>query len=207
MEISVLKLNNLYTSRNYVSCQNAYNKMSIKKAVVSFNGVATFNNISDKRVIVRFFDRFSKLQKNSEEIISIGVNSIGTAVVAPIIITTNPFDKEKKEIKTYSAWQYPFVALVVLIPQIFITKSVIKTVNKVADSKHLDNILNFARNKDGKLTEQSLKELQIFRDRAGIVMSLLSLPVTCFALKWIYPKFMKRFFPELSKSKDKGERK
>ena len=54
------------------------------------------------------------LNKHNGEIANNIVIAIGTAFVAPIFIAFNPFSKEDKETKIYSAWRQPLSAVLAL---------------------------------------------------------------------------------------------
>jgi|GEM_PF-4191551 len=51
-------------------------------------------------------------------------------------------------------------------------------------------------------TETRLKAVKL---PVGIALSVLTLPITCTALNWIYPRFMEIVFPNLSNSKKEGK--
>jgi len=52
-----------------------------------------------------------------------------------------------------------------------------------------------------KHIENVAKNIKGFRAIVGLVVSLSILPVSCAALNWLYPRFMDKFFPSLSKKK------
>ena len=43
-----------------------------------------------------------------------------------------------------------------------------------------------------------------FKKYGGIVLTLLTLPITCGILNWAYPRIVEKFFPNLAQSKNKG---
>ena len=45
-------------------------------------------------------------------------------------------------------------------------------------------------------------KLKVWKDRSGLVVGLLILPITCTILNWTYPKIMKKLFPRLSEVKE-----
>lgn len=60
----------------------------------------------------------------------------------------------------------------------------------------------------GKITEEESKtfaarfsNIKGFKQWAGIGLSLATLPFACYALNWIYPRFMETFFPSISNAK------
>lgn len=62
------------------------------------------------------------LEKKSGETLNNIVTAVGTACIAPIFITYNPFSKEEKETKAYSAWRQPLSAVITLGAQIPLMK-------------------------------------------------------------------------------------
>ena len=57
--------------------------------------------------------------------------------------------------------------------------------------KWLNNRINLSETK-----------LKVWKDRSGLVVGLLILPITCTILNWAYPKIMKKLFPRLSDVKE-----
>lgn len=60
----------------------------------------------------------------------------------------------------------------------------------------------------GKITEEEQKamcakfnNLKGFKIWSGVAVSLATLPFACYALNWIYPRFMETFFPSISNAK------
>ncbi|MDD3012737.1 MAG: hypothetical protein PHC34_03435 [Candidatus Gastranaerophilales bacterium] len=47
----------------------------------------------------------------------------------------------------------------------------------------------------------AMTRLKAFKNWTGIGLSLVTLPFACCALNWIYPRFMEKFFPEISNAK------
>ena len=45
-------------------------------------------------------------------------------------------------------------------------------------------------------------KLKVWKDKSGMVVGLLILPITCTILNWAYPKIMKKLFPRLSEVKE-----
>lgn len=92
-----------------------------KNSTVAFRGGYKVSRELTKRVInesnpgVRFI---MNLGKNNGEILNSIVTAVGTAFVAPIFIAFNPFSKEDKETKVYSAFRQPISAVLALAAQI-----------------------------------------------------------------------------------------
>lgn len=57
---------------------------------------------------------------NDGEIMNTIITGLGTAFVAPLFIAFNPFSKEDKDIKAYSAWRQPISAVLAVAAQIAI---------------------------------------------------------------------------------------
>lgn len=60
------------------------------------------------------------LGQNDGEILNTVVTAVGTSVVAPIFIAGNPFSKEDKETKWYSAMRQPISAVIALVFQLYV---------------------------------------------------------------------------------------
>ena len=60
------------------------------------------------------------LGQNDGEILNTVVTAVGTSVVAPIFIAGNPFSKEDKETKWYSAMRQPISAVIALVVQLWV---------------------------------------------------------------------------------------
>lgn len=91
------------------------------KANVAFKGVRQINRDLTKQIsesspgLIKFL---TKLGKNNGEILNTVVTAIGTAFVAPIFIAFNPFSKEDKDTKVYSALRQPISAVIAVLIQI-----------------------------------------------------------------------------------------
>jgi hypothetical protein len=71
------------------------------------------------------------------------------------------------------------------------------------DSEILENLRNAGEITKGQLqtTKTVLTRLKAFKNWVGIGLSLITLPFACCALNWIYPRFMEKFFPQISNAK------
>lgn len=75
-------------------------------------------------------------------------------------------------------------------------KEVIKKAEKIKDNTFVYDVLN-------KHVDNVKANLKGYKQITGLVLSLAILPVACSILNYIYPKFMDKFFPELSDKKHK----
>ncbi len=144
-----------------------------------------------------------KASKCSNEIRSVIFDAIGKGLIASFIIAYNPFSREKKETKVYSAWKQPIEAVLAALAQIAII---------IPSSKYINNLAKTGRLKgfdlSKKLTpaemDRTIRRLNKFKDKVNLRLAIVSIPLTCVVVNWIYPKFMRLFFPEISKVKDEG---
>ena len=72
--------------------------------------------------------------ENQGEALNIIVTAVGTAIVCPIFIAFNPFSKEDKNTKTYSAWRQPISAIIAVAAQLTITKWFNNWISKAAST-------------------------------------------------------------------------
>lgn len=104
--------------------QNTYNPVSCTSAASpSFKGGYAVRREIAKRVAnsnTGYVKFLTKLGRNNGEILNTIVTALGTAIVAPIFIAFNPFSKEDKETKTYSALRQPISAIIAFVIQIFV---------------------------------------------------------------------------------------
>ena len=136
-----------------VSASNLDSKMfSVKSAVesqskprvvpqVSFRGT-TKAGAELANDITKHMKAFPKslewLQRHNGEILNAVVTAIGTAFVAPVFIAFNPFSKEDKETRTYSAWRQPISAVLALATQYGIMVPYNKHLDKLASTGKFD---------------------------------------------------------------------
>ncbi len=83
--------------------------------------------------------------ENQGEALNILVTAFGTAVVCPIFIAFNPFSKEDKNTKTYSAWRQPISAIIAVATQLTITKWFNDVITKLASTKDKNGNAHFER--------------------------------------------------------------
>lgn len=118
-----------------ISALNETYKPAARKANVAFGGTATavLKDIPEatKKAINEVIEtgkeaKFNKLinflegLKNNSERVNTLATAFGTALVAPIFIAFNPFSKEDKDTKTYSAMRQPISAVITVIFQILV---------------------------------------------------------------------------------------
>ncbi len=88
----------------------------------------------------KFIKFITKLGKNNGEILNIIVTTIGTACVAPIFISFNPFSKEDKETKVYSAMRQPISAVLSFALQMGVNLRFNRWLDKLSSTGELDKI-------------------------------------------------------------------
>ena len=111
-----------------------------KKAATSFKGKYALNREISKEIAENssgFVKFITKLGKNNGEILNTIVTAIGTACVAPIFIAYNPFSKEDKDTKTYSALRQPISAVLALVIQIGVNSKFNNWLDKLASTGQL----------------------------------------------------------------------
>lgn len=67
----------------------------------------------------------------------------------------------------------------------------------------LEDVIKSVKIKKWLNTQINLSEIQLknWKDKSGLVVGLLILPITCTILNWAYPKIMNKLFPRLSEVK------
>ena len=129
MHVSVSKIENSQLLQNMEK-----NKLSFKGGYKVSRDL-TRKIIAESNPGVRFL---MNLGKNNGEILNSIVTAVGTAFVAPIFIAFNPFAKEDKETKMYSAWRQPISAVIALATQIGINLKFNHWLDKLASAGKLD---------------------------------------------------------------------
>ena len=157
----------------------------------------------------RIVSSLEKFSKNCGEKISNYANAAGKAVIAPMVIMYNPFSKEDKENKKWAAVKQPIEAVITVAIQtasltlLFAcmdklfksgkfnfksiqeaTKDHTKIPKKILESCNFDQDLALK-----KYTEQFNN---VFKDRVGAILSILTyIPVLAISNK-IYPKIAEK---------------
>ena len=83
--------------------------------------------------------------ENQGEALNILVTAAGTAIVCPLFIAYNPFSKEDKDTKAYSAWRQPISAVIAVVSQLTITKWFNNALAKLASTKDKSGNAHFER--------------------------------------------------------------
>lgn len=85
--------------------------------------------------------------------------------------------------------------------------------NKIKNAKSMDRIKDHGKTFEAARRNVLIKKylttsinkaeakLKGWKDRSGIIVGLLILPITCGILNWSYPRIMEKFFPKLSAAK------
>lgn len=77
-----------------------------------------------------------------------------------------------------------------------------KTLSDIAERLKLADSKDFSENVVGQLRNKIEKNVKGFKQVTNILVGFfITLPLTCSALNWLYPRFMEVFFPELANSK------
>ena len=108
-----------------VNLLNNINQTTEKKSnVPNFRGKSEWGKIGkDISKNNKFVPKvLTYLGQNDGEILNTVVTAGGTSVVAPIFIAGNPFSKEDKETKWYSAMRQPISAVIAFVFQMYINK-------------------------------------------------------------------------------------
>lgn len=143
----------------------------------------------------KIFFMFSKCGGELETIL---FNGVGKAFLAPLVIAFNPLSKEKKEDKAYMAWKQPISAVVNLGAQLLILLNVNKYLDKLAKKGILGDLYSSVA-VDSKILEQNAKRLNVLKGRTSFALAIISMPVVCGIVNWLYPRVMNTIFPKLSK--------
>jgi hypothetical protein len=154
-----------------------------------------------------------------EERWNIALTAIGTGLVAPLMIAKNPLAKDKdKDSKYYMAIRQPISAILAVVAQLGICKQSNKYIDKLARSGQLKkydlSIFKNCKNADERskifgalnsiekvATQLKIDKLNVFKDKVGVLLALMTIPITCTILNWAHPRFIEVFFPELAKDK------
>jgi hypothetical protein len=190
---------NTYTQR----VSTLIKKQNNTKTPTGFAGRSpSFGGLTSNAMrIPAYYKTFYKLKHSGGEIESVILNGLGKVLIAPLVIAFNPFSDENKETKTYSAWKQPIEGLAAIAAQLTVNIQANKFIDKIAKSGELkkfdisENALNTITREQQKL---KFKSLNIFKARVGFALALISIPLTCSFVSWVFPKFMKTAFPELS---------
>ena len=103
--------------------------------------------------IIRALDKNSKgwakfltyAGEHQGEMLNILVTAFGTAIICPLFIRYNPFSKEDKQTRAYSAWRQPISAVIAVAAQLGITKQFDKYLAKMASTSDKDGKAHYTR--------------------------------------------------------------
>lgn len=178
MKVSVSNIENTRLSRGAKKITAATAKPAFGAAIN--NAAQTITTIKkDFPLIPRLL---FWLNKHNGEIANNIVIAIGTAFVAPIFIAFNPFSKEDKETKIYSAWRQPLSAVLSLTAAVCANMQFNRLSEKAASIGQLgdidmtatpaDSYLKAVIKKDNpKISQKALedrvaiKKMDIFKDK------------------------------------------
>lgn len=171
-----------------------------KSKTNSFKGAIPAKLVKDN-----FCTRFSvNFAEHGGEKISNIINSVGKIAVAPLIIAFNPFSKESNETKKYSACKQPMEGLLNLGIALTLLSQTDKYVENLSKKGKLADNLN-VKGLSGEALEIAEKRLGIFKDRVGLLASIVAIPVTTAVINWAYPKVMAKFFPQKNETERGGK--
>jgi len=131
MKVSVSQIENSVVN-------SGMHRMQATKKSTSFGGSAKVN-VDTVKAIQKELPWIPKallwIDKNKGEIPNSIITALGTAIIAPIFIAFNPFSKEDKETKIYSAWRQPISAVLALAAQIGINIKFNNYMDRIASTK------------------------------------------------------------------------
>lgn len=173
--------------------------LNSRKNNLGFSGI----NMLPKKIIIQFqknnVNRFAKYAEIGEGS-SIFLDFIGKFAIVPAMIIFNPFSKEDKDSKTYSALKNPLGAGIQFITEVAILSQLSNRINKLAKAGKLGSSYNIAKLSGPKLAEAHTK-LNLFNNRVCLAVALASTPIVCAIENWLHPKIMKALFPNKQKTK------
>lgn len=152
---------------------------SARKANVSFGSAAStaassaakVGGKAAKTVKLHWFVDLLEWAKNSSEKSTILATAIGTAFVAPIFIAFNPFSKEDKDTKTYSAARQPISAIITVFTQIFINNKFNRWLDRLAstakDGRFKD--IDLSKKPSASYLKQEIKHANPYMDNKKVM--------------------------------------
>ncbi len=192
-------INNSYTNSIVKNKENS----SLKR--VSCKGKADIiDNLAGESWIAKFSYKFAKA--GGEKVANM-VNAGGKMAIAPLIIALNPFSKEEKETKVYSACKHPIEAVLTIAIQILALNKVGKYIDNLSMQGKLAKNFNLKDVPNGPELDLISKRLGVFKDRVGIGVALAAIPVVTSITNWAYPKIMKKIMPKKNDNVEASYRK
>ena len=154
--------------RLYASQEQGTARRSIRNNLNFTGGVAGAQTISTvstpeiKEVLMKLmppiFRGMQKLKKSIGEFQNIVINSIGTGLVAPILIKYNFLSKTDEDTRTYTALRQPVSAVLAVLTQALITLPFDFVINKMVNNGEFGLKYNLTFAPDEKLLAKEIKE-------------------------------------------------
>lgn len=190
----------------------AYKPAPMRKNFIN-NKYATdtvsFSSALAPKRISGFYKAFYKCKNLGGEMESTILNGVGKTLIAPIAIIFNPISSDDRDSRFYSAWKQPIEGIVSTVLQLGILVKANKYIHNLAQNGKLEKY-NISRSAIKTVAEdivkQRHKELNIFKARVGLGLTLLTTPAVCSSVNYIFPKFMQTAFPKISTVSQKGEK-
>ncbi|OGH96770.1 MAG: hypothetical protein A2104_00295 [Candidatus Melainabacteria bacterium GWF2_32_7] len=193
--LTINKINSTY--RN-----SAYPLNAIKSNIQPSFGMSVsslaLNNPSLKKSALT---ALAKLSTFSGEKANIIINSAGKFFIAPAMIMFNPFLKESKEDKGYSAGKQVVAAGFNLVSQLGINITAEKLLNKLAKANKLGPAFNL-NTAEKEAAQLAQKRLKILNDSVGLAATLALIPLVVKITNWVYPKIMEKIYPTNKRDDD-----
>lgn len=162
-----------------------------KPQKVGFSGHAQFaKELAKENRLTKFSVKFAQI--GGEEVANM-VNAGSKFAIAPLVIAFNPFSKEKKETRVYSAWKQPIEAALTIAIQLIALDKIGNYIDKLSKQGKLAKDFNLKKAVDPDLVT---RKLGVFKDRVGIAAALAAIPLVTSITNWAYPKFMEKFKPQ-----------
>lgn len=128
-----------------ISALNESYKPAARKANVAFGSANTVMTDATKKIVEEAANVAKEVKlgglvdflegiKNHGEIANTLTTALGTAFVAPIFIAFNPFSKEDKDTKTYSAMRQPISAVITVVFQVLVNNKFNHWIERMAST-------------------------------------------------------------------------
>ena len=104
------------------------------------------------------FRGMQKMKNSIGEFQNIVINSIGTGLVAPVLIKYNFLSKTDEDTRTYTAWRQPVSAVLAVLTQALITLPFDYVINKMVNNGEFGIKYNLTFAPDEKLLSQEIKK-------------------------------------------------
>ena len=110
------------------------------------------------KLMPSIFRGMQKLKNSIGEFQNIVINSLGTGLVAPILIKYNFLSKTDEDTRTYTAWRQPISAVLAVLTQALITIPFDFVINKMVNNGEFGIKYNLTFAPDEKLLKKEIKE-------------------------------------------------